>query len=79
LLPKLNAEEKLGKFMIKIPKTVVINALKTALVVGTILTLINQYSALFGSDTIKLVPLILTYCVPFCVFLYSWWVSQKSK
>jgi hypothetical protein len=44
-------------------------ALKVALIVGTILVLINQYDALFGSQSFRWLPAILTYSVPFCVFL----------
>lgn len=46
-------------------------ALKTALVVGTILLLINQYDALMGEASFRLLPALLTYCVPFVVFLYG--------
>lgn len=40
----------------------------TALIVGTILTLINQWSALFGEASFNVVSCILTYMVPFLVF-----------
>ena len=44
-----------------------------ALIVGTILALINHGQAMFtGHFTIdQLVPLLLTYCVPFIVSMYS--------
>lgn len=44
-------------------------ALKVALLVGTILLCINQYDALLGHQDIKWPSAILTYCVPFFVFL----------
>jgi len=45
------------------------SALKVALIVGTILLLINQYDAIFSTAEIRWLPAILTYCVPFVVFL----------
>ena len=45
------------------------SALKVALVVGSILLLINQYDALFSDGEIRWVSALLTYCVPFTVFL----------
>jgi hypothetical protein len=48
---------------------VYLSALKVALVVGTILLLINQYDALFFDAQIRVFPAVLTYCVPFLVFL----------
>jgi hypothetical protein len=53
----------------KFPLSVYFSALKVALVVGTILLLINQYDALFFSAELRWFPAILTYCVPFTVFL----------
>jgi hypothetical protein len=49
--------------------TVYLSALKVALVVGTLLLLINQYDALFDNTEIRWFSAILTYCVPFVVFL----------
>lgn len=48
---------------------VYLSALKVAIIVGTILLLINQYDALFYSAEVRWLPAILTYCVPFTVFL----------
>ena len=48
---------------------VYLSALKVALVVGTILLLINQYDALFSDTEIRWFSAVLTYCVPFVVFL----------
>ena len=44
-------------------------ALSVALLVGSILLVINQYEALFGDHVFRWLPALLTYCVPFCVFL----------
>jgi len=46
-------------------------AVGVALVVGTILNLINQWEACFGSAPIVWTKLVLTYCVPFCVTTYG--------
>lgn len=58
----------------KFPLPVYFSALKVALVVGTILLLINQYDAIFSSAELRWFPAILTYCVPFTVFL----LGQRS-
>lgn len=42
-----------------------------AIVVGTILNLINQGDALFGGRRIDWVKLALTYIVPYCVATYG--------
>lgn len=42
-----------------------------ALVVGSILNLINQYEALFGAAPVDWTKLLLTYCVPYCVATYG--------
>ena len=42
-------------------------ALKVAAIVGTLLNLINQGEAMFGSATIVWWKIALTYCVPFLV------------
>ena len=45
------------------------SALTVAAIVGTVLLLINQYDALFGAAELRVIPAVLTYCVPFVVFL----------
>jgi len=52
-------------------KTLILGGLKTAAVVGTILLIINQFEALFGSAEFNWFKAILTYCVPFIVFTYG--------
>ncbi len=53
-----------------------------ALVVGTILTLINQGDALFSGGSVSLVKVGLTYLVPLLVSTYGAWnmarMSQTS-
>jgi hypothetical protein len=42
-----------------------------ALIVGTILNLINQGDALFSGGSLNLTKLLLTYAVPYCVATYG--------
>lgn len=42
-----------------------------ALIVGTMLNLINQGDALFGDGHINLTKIILTFAVPYCVATYG--------
>ncbi|MDP2388075.1 MAG: nitrate/nitrite transporter NrtS [Bacteroidota bacterium] len=55
-------------------------ALKISLLIGTVLNTINSYDALFNDDwTFKLIlKVLLTYCVPFGVSLYSSWKVNKQ-
>lgn len=53
-------------------------AANVALVVGSILLLINQHDALFGSQKIQWLPAVLTYCVPFCVFMLGKLSSERD-
>ncbi len=53
----------------KLTKNLVFKAMKVASVVGTVLLVINQYDALFGDAQLRLASALLTYCVPFVVFL----------
>jgi hypothetical protein len=46
-------------------------SLAAAVVVGTILNLINQGDALFGSRHLDWLKLGLTYIVPYCVATYG--------
>ena len=43
--------------------------MKVASMVGTVLLIINQYDALFGDAELRLASALLTYCVPFIVFI----------
>jgi hypothetical protein len=42
-----------------------------ALIVGTILNLINQGDALFGDGRLNWAKIILTFAVPYCVATYG--------
>lgn len=46
-------------------------SLAAAIVVGTILNLINQGDALFGGRHINWLKVVLTYIVPYCVATYG--------
>ncbi len=54
-------------------------SLYVALVVGTILNLINQGDALFGPPSINWTKLILTYFVPYAVSTYGAVSYQLSR
>lgn len=46
-------------------------SLAVALIVGTILNLINQGDVLFGGASFNLTKILLTYAVPYCVATYG--------
>jgi hypothetical protein len=46
-------------------------SLLVAFIVGTILNLINQGDALFGTGHVNLTKIILTFAVPYCVATYG--------
>lgn len=46
-------------------------ALCTAMLVGTVLNLINQSDALLGPAQVAVGKILVTYCVPYCVSTYT--------
>jgi len=50
-------------------RIIIIKGLTIAALVGTVLLIINQYDALMGEAELRVIPAILTYCVPFFVFI----------
>ena len=50
-----------------------------ALVVGTVLNVINQWEAYFGDAPFAWVRLLLTYCVPFCVATYGTFSAFRGE
>ncbi len=60
-------------------KQLIIKALMVSFVVGTILLIINQYDALFGGNELRIVPAVLTYCVPFMVFIAGKVSGDREK
>lgn len=63
--------ESIVKKLGRINAEMLLQAAKVASVVGTVLLLINQWPALFEGQPLRVLPAVLTYCVPFCVFLYG--------
>jgi hypothetical protein len=54
-------------------------SLYVALIVGTVLNLINQGDALLGMVSVNWLKLILTYCVPYAVCTYGAVSHQLQK
>lgn len=56
-----------------------VTAIKIALLIGTVLNLINSYDSILANEwTVKLVlKILLTYSVPFFVSIYSSWKATK--
>lgn len=52
-------------------REVVRNAFQVALVVGTVLNLVNQGGALFGDDPRSWSQVLLNFFVPYCVASFS--------
>lgn len=50
---------------------IVSNSIKIALVVGSVLNVINQSANLLNTDTISWLHMLLNYLVPYCVAGYS--------
>jgi hypothetical protein len=55
------------------------NAVRIALVVGSVLNLINQGPALWNGSEVSLVNVALNYFVPFCVSSYSAAKNQLAR
>jgi hypothetical protein len=62
-------------------RRIVITSLKVALVVGTILNLINQWQSIieFDYEHISIPKMMLTFCVPYLVSTYSAVVTKISN
>ena len=56
-----------------------IKALKTALVVGSILTGINHYDKLNNGEMPNLLKVLLTYCVPYCVTTWGAIIGKRAQ
>lgn len=52
-------------------RQIMLPALKVALVVGTLLNLVNQGGNLLSGGPINLTQMLLNFVVPFCVSSYS--------
>ena len=58
---------------------VIRSSLIVAVVVGSILNIINQGDAIFGDGAVNLLKACLTYCVPFCVSMYGAWSATRLR
>lgn len=54
-----------------LPRRTYLRSVKVAVVVGTLLNLINQPEAFFGSGDLVIWKVGLTFAVPFCVATYG--------
>lgn len=54
-------------------------ALLVALVVGSLLNLINQGDAIWGEAALQWPKLLLTWCVPFFVALYGAYSANRAR
>ena len=54
-------------------------AILTAMVVGTILTLINHGDVILQGDWPPLIKVMLTYCVPYCVTTWGAIIGKRSQ
>lgn len=60
-------------------RRIALNALRIALVVGTVLNLVNQGEALFAGARVSWIHLLLNYAVPYCVASYSAARNELTK
>lgn len=60
-------------------RRIVINAIKIALVVGTVLNIINQGSAFLANTGISWIHVLLNYLVPYSVASYSAAKNQMTN
>ncbi len=58
-------------FAVAVQRSIIANALRIALFVGTVLNLINQGGAVLSGDAPSWLHVVLNYVVPYCVATYS--------
>lgn len=66
-----NLDHAYPKFMSLINVKILARAFLVAVLLGSVLTLINQTGAVFGTDTVQVLPLVLVYLTPFVVVTIS--------
>lgn len=54
-------------------------AFYTALVVGSILTIINHGDLLISGAPLPTIKILLTYCVPYCVTIWGAMTGKRSQ
>lgn len=60
-------------------RRIAMNALRIALVVGTVLNLVNQGETLLAGASVSWTHLLLNYAVPYCVASYSAARNELTK
>jgi hypothetical protein len=62
-------------------KSIQRNGLKVAIIVGTLLNLINQGDVILNGawSEIQVPKLLLTFCVPYCVAVYAGTQAMRDK
>ncbi|MDD5336492.1 MAG: nitrate/nitrite transporter NrtS [Rhodoferax sp.] len=66
-------------FRIACSRRIVANALRIALLVGTVLNLVNQGGAIISGSGVSWLHLVLNYAVPYCVASYSAARNQMTQ
>lgn len=67
----LQYSQEIANFASLISKRILQRALIVALLLGSVLALLNQSRAIFGSDSMQVLPLLLVYLTPFVVVTIS--------
>ncbi|MEP3440107.1 MAG: nitrate/nitrite transporter NrtS [Sulfitobacter sp.] len=77
----MSSNENMGFIAIATDVTVVKRAMRIALIVGTVLAVINQGDKLLAGqlDFGMAIRIILTYCVPYSVSTYSSYLAVKDN
>jgi methyl-accepting chemotaxis protein len=65
------AQPQISIFKTVFATDLVTRSLFTALVVGSVLNIINQSDGVFGDAELEWISFVLTYFVPYCVSTYS--------
>jgi len=60
-------------------RRIVMNALRIALLVGSVLNLVNQGEAILAGSGVSWLHLVLNYAVPYCVASYSAARNQMTQ
>ena len=60
-------------------RRIVMNALRIALLVGSVLNLVNQGGAILAGSGVSWLHLVLNYAVPYCVASYSAARNQMTQ
>lgn len=66
-------------FRIACSRRIVMNALRIALLVGSVLNLVNQGEAILAGSGVSWLHLVLNYAVPYCVASYSAARNQMTQ